>query len=326
MPSENTPSIEHESTGGIDPAEFASSIFEPSGPSEGSAKAVSSDAHTPPPEGSPSSETPATPPPEWENMPKSWKKEMESVWKASTPEVRRYVHEREKQVAEGIGAYKGSADKWSKVTEPFKDILKEYPDADPAEILSALASNHLRMVKSTPEERRQHLNALAKGYGVEFEAAKAAEAAGTAPGQSLDGFTPKQLELLEQRFSPILQAARQSSEFVNRQMMEASTKEVDRFFSDPKNEFVNEVANDILDLIKKGQTQSLDEAYELAVLRNPEVKARYLASLASKVAPAPSTASKLPNVKSSATPKNPAKKATMDDTFAEVLAKHYPST
>lgn len=320
MPGENDL---FESTAGIDPVEFGSSLFEPSGHSEGGDAGVSPAERTSPPEGSPvPAEAPAgVTQAEWDVLPKAWKKEMEAQWKTATPEFRQYVHEREKQVTDGISRYSASAQNWAKVTQPFEAIMQEYPDADPATILATLAQNHIRMVKSTPDERRQHAAALARGYGVEFENAVAKEENGQAP--QIDGFTQQQIDTLNRTFGPMIHSAKQSSDYMQNQVRTAANAEVDKFFSDPKNTYVNEVADDILSLMKKGQAESLTEAYEIAILRNPAVKARYIASLAAQNAGTASTASKLPNVKSSATPRSPGKSASIDDTIDAVIAKHY---
>jgi hypothetical protein len=336
------PADEFESTGGIDPVAFGAELFPDSGaaakPDEGHT-AVSSGT----PESSAAAPTPAPAPAaeaaadaagmtqnEYDAMPKSWRKEMEAHWKGTSPDVRKYVHEREKQVTEGITRYRSGSDNWTKVMSPFQSILAEYPDVNPAEILSTLATNHLAMVRATPAERAQHAIALARGYGVELTAAEAraaADAAGAAAGAAQgnpDGFTPGQLAALQQMLGPVLEPVRKTTEYVNGQLEASATREVDAFFSDPKNEFVNEVANDILQLMQRGKAESLPEAYELAIMRNPEVKAKYLAKLSAATAPAPSTASNLPNVKSSAAVVNPKKTPkTMDDTMAEVIAKHY---
>jgi hypothetical protein len=330
-----------ESTGGVDPAAFAADLFPPATTSSETA-ANTGEGHTAVSSGTPEpSAAVSTPTPAAEGaaaqagmtedqyaaLPKSWRKEMEADWKTASPAIRKYAHEREQQVTEGITRYRNDATSWSKVITPFQTILAEYPDVNPAEILSTLASNHLAMVRASPTERAQHAMALARGYGVELTAKEAAQvaAAGEATAQaSQDGFTPAQIEQLNRMLSPVLAPIAKNTEFVNKQLSDAATREVDAFFSDAKNEFVNEVANDILQLMQTGKVESLAEAYELAVMRNPEVKAKYLTKLATLAAPAPTTAVKLPNVKSSATPARKGEKpATMDETMNAVIAKHY---
>lgn len=331
----------------IDATAFAASLFPRSesdsgagAPSEGSDGAVSSSAPTSP---APASTPPATEtPPEgsaisqeaWDALPKAWKKEMETQWKGLNPETRKYVHEREEQVTRGISTYKAGAEKWNQVTTPFQAILAQYPDANPADILATIAQNHVMMLQSTPEQRVHHAIALARGYGVELTVkqaqavAKAAteSAEGAPPAQTqtqAEDFSPGQIAALQRMLGPVLAPMREATSHVQAQISKSVQDEVDTFFSNPKNEFAMELGNDILSIMQKGQTKSLPEAYEIALLRNPDVKARYFAKLAKELTPPPSPASKLPNVKSSATPLSAPKPRTMDDTFAEVLRKHY---
>lgn len=336
---------EFESTGGIDPTAFAADLFpsnnEPPEPSGKPAEAVSSPADTPPSGGSPSADT--TPAASaaaanagmsqetYDALPKAWRKEMEAEWKGMSVGARKYVYEREKQAQDGISFYKPGAENWGRVVDPFKDVIAQYPDANLPEILSTLANNHLMMLRSTPEQRREHAIALARGYGVDLtpQQAQAAVNAGAAVADQAgvppqpDGFSPAQIKILERTFGPLLQTVQHTSQFVNKQLSDAAQVEVDKFFSDKNNEFVNEVAEDILSLIKNNQARNLLEAYEIAVMRNPEVKAKYLTALAKKSTPPPSTASNLPNVKSSATPISQSKPLTIDQTVDSVIRKHY---
>lgn len=309
----------HESTGGIDAEAFGASIFEPSGPSDSNNGDVSSPELAATPEGS--SPAPAALA-EWDSLPKSWKQDMGETWKTATPEFRKYVYERENQMRDGISSYKSNATSWENATAPFKELMERYPEADSAKIMATLANNHVRIAQGSPEEKRSHLMALARGYGVDFEQARAAVDAQGVPAP-VEGFTDAQLRILNDRFGPALRTIEDNSRFVDSQRTEAASKEVDKFFSDPKNEFVNEVADDILGLMKKGQVKDLSEAYEFAVMRNPAVKARYFASLAAAANPPASNASKLPNVKSAATPRNgSAKPQTIDETIAAVMSKY----
>ena len=333
-----------ESTGGIDPAAFSADLFPSEDSSEASehrdesSAAVSSPEHSTPPEAS------TTPPAtqaaagaaadagmsqaQYDALPKSWKKEMEAEWKAASPALRKYAHEREQQVTEGITRYRQGSDRWAQVTSPFEAVIAQYPNVNIAEILSTLASNHIQMIQATPEQRRAHAMALARGYGVDLSPQQAQavvnEAAQTpAAAQPATGFSPAQMEILQTNFGPAFEAVRKTSAYVEQQIADAANQEVDKFFSDPKNEFVNEVTEDILVLIKTGKAASLSEAYELAVMRNPNVKGRYLQSLAAKANPPGALLPKLPNVKSTATPVRSKKPATIDDTIDSVIAKHY---
>jgi len=318
-----------ESTGGIDPTEFAADLFpadksndtgELSAPSGGSSEAVSSPEHAPPADSSPVPTAAGLTQNEWDALPKSWKKEMEQDYKGAPESVRKYVHEREKQVLNGISQYRRGHDSWNQVLTPFAEVLKEFPDANPMEILQTLAQNHIQMIQATPEERVQHAQALARGYGVSLTAAQANAVQAAQSGEDL---TPRQISQIQRLLDPVLDPVRQTSAYVQKQLQDSATSEVDKFFSDPNNEFANELENDILQVMKSGQARSLPEAYELAILRNPGVKAKYFTSLASRHVSKPTLPS-LPNLKGAALPPK-VKAGTIDQTFETILDKHFPN-
>lgn len=323
---------EFETTGGIDPEAFGTSLFEspdtPKPDEQANSLAtpvVSGDSPAPAPVAAPAAAAEPTPEP-WEALPKSWKRDMEAHWKAAPAEVRKYAHERESQVTQGISSYRQAADSWSKVMAPFQAIMQEYPNANPQEILATLAANHVQMVRSSPEQRREHALALARGYGVDFATATAvvnAQASDPAAAKPNEGFSPAQIAALNQMLSPVVETVSRTAAAEEKRIKAAAESEVDAFFSDPKNEFVNDVADDILLIMRNGQAQSLPEAYELAVLRNPSVKPRYIASLTPKPPAPPAPKAKLPNVKSSATPASLSKPGSMEETMAGVISKHY---
>ena len=90
-----------------------------------------------------------------------------------------------------------------------------------------------------------------------------------------EGFSPSQLAYLERTFGPVVADARQSAEYVQSQLQTAAEAEVDKFFSDPKNEFVHEVGNDILAIMQARQAKNLAEAYELSLIHISEPTRRH---------------------------------------------------
>lgn len=260
----------------------------------------------------------------WAKLPKAWKKDMEAHWGSLPEPVRQYVHTRETQILDGIKGYARGHDNWNRLVEPYQQILSQNPNIDPVELMSGLARNHLILVNGTAEQKRTLYKHMAQHYGItQAEAKELAQGAteGTpagAPAQPAapaDGFTPKQVQALQQMLQPLLQPIQQ-------QRLQEVRQTVDAFFSDAKNKYAEEVADDMLSLFQQGRAQTMSEAYEMAVMRNPAIKAKYLADLAEEAQPSgpgPSTT----NVKSSTTPATPAAPGSIDDTMKAVIAKHY---
>jgi hypothetical protein len=280
--------------------------------------APSSPSEAPAGETTPIVETPAAPAAEpWQAMPKSWKKEMEAHWGTMTPEQRQYVHHREEQAFRGIQQYARGHEAWSKITEPYQEILSQHPDVNPVELMGGLARNHFLLSQGTPQQKRAMLDAMAQHYGIDL--GQPAPAAAPSP------FTPEQTAMLQKLLGPVVQQTQSYAESVRQGRVAEAQKAVDTFFSDPQYEFSGEVGQDMLDLLKKGRATDLPEAYELAVMRNPEVKAKYLAKLASQANGQPKPAATL-NLKSSTTPARQPKPASMDETMDAIVKKHYGST
>lgn len=257
----------------------------------------------------------------WDAMPKSWKREMEANWKGLDPAVRQYIYEREDQTYRGISNYRKGHESWSKAVKPFEALLQQNPDVDPVNLVQNLGQMHLVMATGTPQQKQAVLKSMMQHYGVTMEEAK--QLSQVPPGQPQptgqpqqpgQPFSPEQMQFLQQVLSPVLNQTQA-------QQRERAQGEVDAFFSDPKNDFAEEVGQDMLDLIQSGRATTLADAYELAIFRSPEVKAKYIAKLQAQTTtqgnPNP------PTVKSSSVPAGPGKAATMDDTFKAVLAKHY---
>ena len=253
-----------------------------------------------PPNGEAAPQPPAPTPEDDIPLPKAWKKEMEPYWKQAPKELRRYAAEvREADVNRGIQMYREGHERWNKVLSPYQEVLQQYPDVDPAQLLSGLMQSHLRLTFGTPAEKREMAKALMQAYQVSLE-----DDAAAAP----PAIPPE----LDQRLSRLEQDRAT-------EQRRTALQHVETFFADPKNEFAKDVANEILGFVQKGH--SLPEAYNLAVWSTPEIRAKLIAK---ENAAAATSAAKL-NV--GATPPDspsPApRKGTMDDTMQAVIRKHF---
>ncbi len=257
---------------------------------------------------------------EWDNLPKAWKKDYEADWKGLPEKVRQYVYSREGDVERGIRQYADGHGRWAKTIEPFQDIFSKHADVDPVALFQGLAQNHLALTQAEPAQRKAMFQQIAKHYGVDFAEAAAGDAGANA---AQGGLTPEAVRaMVQEMVAPIAQQAKTASTFLETQHSKEVQSKVDAFWSDPENEFINEVADGVVQIIKSGQTRDLKEAYELAVMRNPAVKGKYLQRLTEKAAnPTPDAGPR--NVKNSSAPASPGKPKTMDDTINGIIAKHY---
>lgn len=252
----------------------------------------------------------------FEAMPKAWKKEMEAHWAKLDPEVRKYVNSREADVSRGIQMYQQGHSSWQRLLTPYQKIFESYPNLDPVQLLQGVMNQHLQLAQGTPEQKRAIAAQMLKSYGLEFPSEAQTPSEGSIDSHPAFQALQNRLAQVEALWTAAQNAAQQQSYTKN-------LSEVEAFSSDPKNSHWPDVVEDVLLLIKKGAASTLPEAYELACLRNPAVKAKMLAESAPQP-PAPAKAASLPNINGSTVAPR-ARKMSMEDTIGAVVAKHYQS-
>lgn len=269
---------------------FVSSLGEGGGETSGEASSLSSSAgeSTLPPT------TPETPPAYVpREMPKSWKKEMEPVWKSASKELHDYVYEREGNVSRGIQSYKDGYERWNKLVTPFaKQLEAAGPDFDAVGLMTNLLQTHIALTNGEPGARKTMAQQLLSAYGIDLA----------------DQPAPQVPNELLQRVSSIESALEQEKK-------RAALGVVEKFFSDPKNEFAKDLQDDILQYVQRGY--SLEDSYERAMWTNPTVRAKVIAKQQGSSKPAPL------NLEGNPSNNAPApRKGTMDDTIASIVSKH----
>jgi hypothetical protein len=289
-------------------------------PSDGTpSEVVESSSPSSPSESTPSPGAPPPPsltPAQIKALPKSWKKEMEAHWSKLPPEVHDYVYDREADVMRGIQMYKESADRWGNLVKPYEPLLKEQPDVNPVQLLQTLMNNHLAIVRGTPEQKKALAAQLIKSYGIDL---------GTGGTPTPDA-TQAELLALRQEVSQLKQGWTEAQNAQFTREVEGEKAKIAAFAAKPENKYFNEVGADMLRLIQNQVADSLESAYEQACWLNPSVRAKLLAE--QQAAPAGKLESKLKptniNGSGEGTPSK-RKPATMDETIAGVIAKHFPS-
>ena len=220
----------------------------------------------PPPDADPeASETPATPPAVRE-PPKSWAKDKHALWATLTPEAQDYYAQREQQFLDGLEQYKGDAT----YARQLKDILTPYTPMlqaqgiEPVQAVQYLMNAHYRLTNGTEAERRAAYETIGRDLG--FIQADAGQQ-GAIPNPDVVQLR-QELDMVKSSLT-----ARQQAEF--NAAREKAQSEVDVFAADPVNAHFNDVAHDMVPLLKSGM--SLKDAYDRAVWANPVTRAKELA-------------------------------------------------
>lgn len=205
-------------------------------------------------------------PPLWETAPKSWKQDYHQHWGGLAPEVKQYIHEREKQALDGLMHYKTQVDEWGQTLSPYQQWIEHY-GVQPHAVVNRMLNAHLTLLHGTPEQKAQFAKALVKDYGLEQLLAQ-----GGGPGTP----PPEADAAVRQLLQPIAQKVQQLEQMTVTEQRNKLSKEVDGFLADPQNEFASELIPDMVKLIEGGLASDLKSAYEQACRLNPGVAQKML--------------------------------------------------
>lgn len=236
--------------GGADPAAGTGSS-----PSPDQQAASSSGAGVPAPAGA----APSNP---WDTAPKSWKQDYHSHWGALNPDVRKYIHEREKQALDGLMQYKTQVDNWNQTLSPFQQWIEHY-GVQPNEVVQRMLNAHLTLLHGPADKKLEFARAMLKDYGLEQLLSQQPGAQGSPP--------PDATAAVQQLLQPIAQKVQQLEQMTVGEQRAQLTKQVDAFLADPKNEFANELIPDMVKLIDRGLASDLQSAYDQACRLNETV-------------------------------------------------------
>jgi len=250
-------------------------------------------------------------------LPKSWKKEKESLWSKMDREAREYIQTRETDYLKGFEQYSANHKRWQELTEPFNPLLQQYPDVNPVQLMQNLMRNHVAIVQATPEQKKTLAQNLLKSYGIDLTPAQAQAVANQAS-------LPPEFHQVQQELGSVKQALQSFQQAQYQQSVAEQAKTVEAFASDPKNKYFDKVGDDILRFIKTGAAQDLASAYELACYANPEVRALIIADQQSANKPALQPTPTNLNGSAEGTPSR-RKSPTIDETINSVIQKNYPT-
>ncbi len=235
----------------------------------------------------------------WDTPPKAWESAMHQHYGTLPPEVRQYIHQREKQALDGLMKYKTASDKYEGHFKPYMQHLQA-AGVQPEQLVADFVNVHAIMSLGTPEQKQQMWAQLSRSYGMD-QANAAAPAGNGAP--DLQASIREALSPITQKISAWEQQQAQAAQA-------EANKAIDAFLDNKDNEFATQLLPDMAELIRKGSAGSLAEAYELAALRHPEIRAKYLqkqlgAGGTQQVKTTQSTVSPLPSSSGQAAPKAP---------------------
>lgn len=205
----------------------------------------------------------AVEPPVWKRPPASWKKDYHEPWNAVDDKIKEYVWQREEQMRKGVEPLLTKAqfaDRMEQVLSPYRDTIRGLGIEEPKAIEALLQADHTLRFGS-PEQKQQMFMQLAQQYGVNL--AQQAVASATNP------VDPTVYALQNE----VLKVKGQVQAFQERQEQAQNAvllDEINDFAT--KAEHFEDARPKMIELLQSGAAQTLQEAYDLAVWGNPDLR------------------------------------------------------
>jgi hypothetical protein len=192
--------------------------------------------------------------------PASWAKDKHEAWSKVPDDAKEYIELREKQMLDGLEQYKQGnqyASEIQKTLEPYRGMMQQFGVNEHQAIQNLFGWNQ-QLTSGSIEERQQAFIRLGNDLGL-------------IPREGQPQIDPRTQEL-QQRLDRIERQEQQRQQQIYQQNLSKVTQEVEAFASDPAHEYFEEVAEDVLMLLKSGL--DLQAAYEKAVWANPVTRAK----------------------------------------------------
>ena len=228
-------------------------------------------------ESAPEQEKAGEPAPKTDKAPAGWSPTAREEWGGLSDTVKQQVMKREREAQQAMDnsaqARRGMND-FNQMLEPFKQSMISSGYSNPFEAITEVLNTEATLRHGTPQDKAGMVAQLIQGYGVDIQALDSLLAG--QPVQPSENATIEQL--IDKRMQPVNQMLNQINQAEQQNQIrtqQAATAEVENFQANA--EFLNEVRMDMADLMdmaaKRGQTMTLEQAYEKACAINPEVSA-----------------------------------------------------
>ena len=262
-----------------------------------------------------------------EAPPKTWRPDALVEWEKLPSAVRAEVLKREEDMFKGMESYKQKAhfgESFQTTLQPHMELLRQQ-NIEPVAHVGNLLHAHRMLSTAAPEARHQMFARLANDYGINLQQLL----------QTAQNYVPPSPEVVDlQRKFNELQSISTRNEQMQLQAKEAQlTAQIDRFQKDPANVHFATVANDMVELLSRGISTTLEDAYERAVWTNPATRsleqarattnaAKTLAEKTQAAKKASAANVKTTTKKGSVTAATGSMEKTLEETLAEIKSRN----
>lgn len=209
--------------------------------------------------------------------PKSWKIESpddENLFFTLPDKVRERWEKRDGDYEKGIGKYRADAE-WA------ENIRKNIAQFEPylqqtgmrlEQAIPSLLNAEMTLRTGAPAQKIAAFRHLMQQYGVD-ESSLYPQQSGTEVAQDQNqGYTDPNIAHLINEVHGLRQYVQQSQYQTHQQTVSSAQSEIEKFASNPANKHFDKVKEDMGKLIGAGLASTLDDAYQMAIYQNQEVR------------------------------------------------------
>jgi len=196
--------------------------------------------------------------------PDTWKSGPLQHWATLPEEVRAEIMRRENDMKVGLGQYRENAQLGQGFVEVLKPHASAFQGLEPINVIKDLVGAFSIMRSGSPEQKMEVLRQAAQQFGVQLP--------GAVPGQ---GPAP-QTQWFEQQIHSLKQQLEAAQNVGKSLQTKWFNQELEAFANNPDHLYFNEVVPEMARLFEQGLAQTLEEAYGIALARNPSIQEREL--------------------------------------------------
>lgn len=198
---------------------------------------------------------------------------IKAKWNTLDPEVREEIVKRDREVHQTFTRFdeeRNFGKQVKGIVAPYEGLIRSM-GAEPAQAIDYLLKTDYVLRTAAPEQKRAMFLKAAADYGVNLGE----------PGEATEQHNPQ---------NPMLETALQRIERLERELNNASNaareteqaeiaQSIEAFAADPAHVYFDRVRPMMGTLMANGHAESLQEAYDQAVLAHPETRALHLAAM-----------------------------------------------
>ena len=211
--------------------------------------------------------------------PISWRPEAREEWAKTPPAIQQEVMRREREITDTLrttAEARHFSQQFNQVVQPYAHMIQA-ENATPIQAFQNLMQTAAALRTGSAQQKAQLVSEIISQHNIDVEqldnllSAKFSGKQAAAPQNDM-------MALLDQRLAPFQQymhTQQQTQQRAQQQEMAQLQQETASFLNDPKNEFANDLAGDIADILElganRGQKISLQDAYNRATMLHPTI-------------------------------------------------------